>query len=46
MTHMIRVDILINSLKRGEYVSGVFLDYSKAFDTVDIILLTELHHLE
>ena len=46
MTHMIRVDILMNSLKRGEYVSGVFLDYFKAFDTVDIILLTKLHHLE
>ena len=36
---------LIESLDRGEYVIGIFLDFSKAFDTVDHkILLQKLYH--
>ena len=45
MAHMILVDNLIKSLENGEYVLGVFLDFSKAFDTVDhSILLSKMHH--
>ena len=39
-THTARltiVDKLIQALENGEYVLGVFLDFSKAFDTVDLI---------
>ena len=37
------VDKLVKSLENGDYVVGVFLDFSKAFDTVDHeILLAKL----
>ena len=35
------VDQLIQALENGEYVVGVFLDFSKAFDTVDHSILSE-----
>ena len=39
------MDKLIKSLENGNYVIGVFLDFSKAFDTVDHkILLAKLCH--
>ena len=39
------VDKISNALENGEYVLGVFLDFSKAFNTVDHdILFTKLHH--
>ena len=42
---MILIDKLIESLDRGEYVIGIFLVFSKAFDTVDHkILLQKLYH--
>ena len=45
MALMLLVDNLIKSLENGEYVLGVFLDFSKAFDTVDhAILLSQLYH--
>ena len=45
MALMILVDNLIKSLGNGEYVLGVFLDFSKAFDTVDhSILLSKMYH--
>ena len=35
MAIMILLDKLINSIENGEIVVGVYLDFSKAFDTVD-----------
>ena len=35
MTIMILLDKLINSIENGEIVVGIYLDFSKAFDTVD-----------
>ena len=42
---MVLMNNLISSLERGETVVGVFLDFSKSFDTVvHVILLTKLEH--
>ena len=39
------MDKLIKSIERGNYVIGVFLDFPKAFDTVNhSILLDKLYH--
>ena len=39
------VDNLTQALENGEHVVGVYLDFSKAFDTVDhMILLKKLYH--
>ena len=39
------VDKISNALDKGEYVLGLFLDFSKAFDTVNHdILFTKLEH--
>ena len=39
------VDNLTHALENGEHVVGVYLDFSKAFDTVDhMILLQKLYH--
>ena len=32
---MTLMDNMINCLDNGEYVIGIFVDFSKAFDTVD-----------
>ena len=45
MALMVPTDKLIGSLENGEFVVGVYLDFSKAFDTVDHeILLCKLSH--
>ena len=45
MASMILIDQLISSLDKGEMVICIFLDFSKAFDTVDHeILLQKLFH--
>jgi hypothetical protein len=39
------MDKIISAIDRGEYAVGVFLDFSKAFDTVDHkILIGKLYH--
>ena len=47
-THMallMLMDKLIHAIENGEYVMGIFLDFSKAFDTVDhTILMDKLYH--
>ena len=45
MALMVLINNLISSLENGETVVGVFLDFWKAFDTVDhVILLAKLEH--
>ena len=45
MALMTLMDKLITALENGEHVIGIFLDFSKAFDTVDHeILLKKMHH--
>ena len=42
---MAMMDNLIQTLKKGQFVVGVFLDFSKAFDTVNHdILFEKLYH--
>ena len=45
MALMALMDKLIDSLEKGEYVVGIFLDFSKVFDTVNHdIMLQKLSH--
>ena len=45
MALMILMDKLIKALENGEFVIGVYLDFSKAFDTVNHkIMLQKLNH--
>ena len=45
MALILLIDKLTNAIEKGEYGIGVFLDFSKAFDTVDHnILLSKLYH--
>ena len=39
MAHMLLVDTLIQALQKGEFVIGVFLEFSKVFDMVDHSIL-------
>ena len=47
MASMAMMDNLIQALEKGEFVVGVFLDFSKAFDTVnhDILFETLYHYV-
>ena len=39
------LDKLAKSMQNGDYVVGIFLDFSKAFDMVNLkILLSRLYH--
>ena len=39
------MEYITNAIDKGEHVLGIFLDFSKAFDTVDhVILLEKLSH--
>ena len=45
MALLMLMDKLIHAIENGEYVMGVFLDFSKAFDTVGhTILMDNLYH--
>ena len=45
MALIILMDKITKSLENGEFIIGVFLDFSKAFDTVNHdVLLQKLHH--
>ena len=45
MALILLTDKLTNAIEKGEYGIGVFLDFSKAFDTVDhTILLSKIYH--
>ena len=45
MAHMVLVDKLTKCLENGDFVIGVYLEFSKAFDTVNHkILLNKLEH--
>ena len=42
---MLSVDKIISALDENKYILGVFLDFSKAFDTIDhSIMLHKLHN--
>ena len=45
MALMVMIDSLTNALENGDYVIGILLDFSKAFDTVNHkVLLDKLYH--
>ena len=45
MAHIVLMDKIVHALENGECVIGLYLDYSKAFDTVNhAILLDKWEH--
>ena len=45
MAHIVLMDKIVHALENGECVIGLYLDFSKAFDTVNhAILLNKLEH--